>query len=722
MTRSRLIFAACLLLLVLHASPAALANVEDGEASEQAIIAGVLKKWHPISLSFTGPYASETDNTPNPFLDYRLQVAFTGPDGQTYNVPGFFDGDGSGGSAGDVWRVRFSPDDAGTWTYQASFREGHDVAVDLDPTAGTPVSFDGALGTFEVGEHDPEARGFLKWGELEYVGEHYLKFRDGPYWLKSGANSPENWLGYSGFDNTPQAQHSFSAHAEDWRMDNPVFNTSSVDGGKGLIGAMNYLSSQGVNSIYFLPMNIGGDGRDSSPYVGPVDWAGSPSNDNLHFDTSKLRQWQAAFAYAQKERIQLHFVLNEAEEANKRELDDATLGVERKLFYREMVARFGHHLALQWNVSEEYDHLYPFSSWTIKEFAGYIKQVDPYDHPITVHQLADPEITWNPFLGDELFSTTAFQYSGRYAGHGDEVEEWRQRSVAAGRPLVISLDELESATPTNASDQRKKILWPTYFSGGQLEWYVKEEDRTLEDFRRYEELCTYTRYARLFMQRRLPFWEMEPQDELLDGEPPDFGWGQVFAQPGKLYAVYLPTATTTGTLDLNGVTGFFRKQWYNPRTGVFDDDTATIMTGGSIVDLGAPPDSPSEDWVVLLERLDLDQSTTGLTLIDAETDKPIMPLTDGATLDLAALPTRHLNVRADFTGMSVGSVGFALDANRYRVENSPPYALTGDINGNYNPWTPTVGVHTLTVTPYSMSNAGGVPATPIPVSFTVTEG
>jgi hypothetical protein len=32
-----------------------------------------------------------------------------------------------------------------------------------------------------------------------------------------------------------------------------------------LIGVLNYLASQGANSTYLLPMNIGGDGRDTSP-------------------------------------------------------------------------------------------------------------------------------------------------------------------------------------------------------------------------------------------------------------------------------------------------------------------------------------------------------------------------------------------------------------------------------------------------------------------------
>ena len=51
----------------------------------------------------------------------------------------------------------------------------------------------------------------------------------------------------------------------------------------------------------------------------------------------------------------MHFVLNEAEGPNKLELDNATVGVERLLYYRELCARFGHHNALQWNVSEEFN-------------------------------------------------------------------------------------------------------------------------------------------------------------------------------------------------------------------------------------------------------------------------------------------------------------------------------------------------------------------------------
>ncbi|GAG22224.1 unnamed protein product, partial [marine sediment metagenome] len=216
-------------------------------------------KWDTVTIDFQGPSADALDNDPNPFLDYRLDVTFTSSSGRTYRVPGFFDGDGQGARSGNVWRVRFSPDETGQWDFQTSFRKGPKVAVSLDPEAGEPASFDGSHDSFVVAPQGPDAPGFLSWGRLEYVGEHYLKFRDGPYWIKGGADSPEDFLAYHGFVNTPRATHRYNSHVSDWRPGDPDWEDGK---GKGIIGALNYLASQHVNSIYFLPMNIGGDGKN----------------------------------------------------------------------------------------------------------------------------------------------------------------------------------------------------------------------------------------------------------------------------------------------------------------------------------------------------------------------------------------------------------------------------------------------------------------------------
>ncbi len=114
-----------------------------------------------------------------------------------------------------------------------------------------------------------------------------------------------------------------------------------------------------------------------------------------------------------------------------------------------------------------------------------------------------------------------------------------------------------------------------------------------------------------------------------------------------------------------------------------------------------------------------------LSLINADTDKPISgydPLPNGAKLDLATLPTRRLNIRANTDPASVGSVRFALDGNSaYATDSAAPYALGGDSSGNYGAWTPTVGGHSLKATPYSGPGGAGTAGTPFAVGFTVTD-
>ena len=52
----------------------------------------------------------------NHFTDVTLDAIFTSPSGRTLNFFGFYDGNGSGGQTGNVWKQRFMPDELGTWT------------------------------------------------------------------------------------------------------------------------------------------------------------------------------------------------------------------------------------------------------------------------------------------------------------------------------------------------------------------------------------------------------------------------------------------------------------------------------------------------------------------------------------------------------------------------------------------------------------------------------
>ncbi len=112
-----------------------------------------------------------------------------------------------------------------------------------------------------------------------------------------------------------------------------------------------------------------------------------------------------------------------------------------------------------------------------------------------------------------------------------------------------------------------------------------------------------------------------------------------------------------------------------------------------------------------------------LILIDADTDLDIGPLVDGATLDLSALPTRNLSIRAETSPATVGSVLFGYDGNpTYQLENNPPYAFAGNTGSDYGAWTPAVGAHALTATPYTDAGATGTAGTAMIVHFTVADG
>ena len=55
----------------------------------------------------------------NPFVFTEIELAatFMSPSGRKITFFGFYDGDGSGGQTGNTWKLRFMPDEVGTWAY-----------------------------------------------------------------------------------------------------------------------------------------------------------------------------------------------------------------------------------------------------------------------------------------------------------------------------------------------------------------------------------------------------------------------------------------------------------------------------------------------------------------------------------------------------------------------------------------------------------------------------
>jgi len=100
-------------------------------------------------------------------------------------VPGFYAADGNAAvrsaDSGDKWRVHFSADEAGKWSYVIRFLKGTGVALADRPAGASGGFMDRMKGSFEIGPADGPGNGFYSKGRLQYVGERYQRFAGLPH-------------------------------------------------------------------------------------------------------------------------------------------------------------------------------------------------------------------------------------------------------------------------------------------------------------------------------------------------------------------------------------------------------------------------------------------------------------------------------------------------------------------------------------------------------------
>ena len=112
---------------------------------------------------------------------------------------------------------------------------------------------------------------------------------------------------------------------------------------------------------------------------------------------------------------------------------------------------------------------------------------------------------------------------------------------------------------------------------------------------------------------------------------------------------------------------------------------------------------------------------SGFTLINADTDYPIVgfePIQEGAVINYQSLPTRNINIRIDPSPYMVDSLEVDFDGDEnMETENTYPFSVWGESNGDYKAITPDLGSHTLKVTPYHNGKRG----IPLSLNFTLID-
>lgn len=497
-------------------------------------------KWAPIEITFAGPQ-SKGRGDPNPFA-VSLDVVFAGPSGRQYRVPGFYDGDGRGGLDGNVWKIRFSADETGRWNYVSRSNES---------------KLDGCSGRFIVTEPLKDVRGFYRWGRLEYTGTAenppeagYLKFRDGPYWLKAGCDDPENFLGaYENYNTTAKRK-----------------------------AAVDYLAERGINSIYIMTHNIGGDDKDVWPWLGDTArQAMANGGADARFDVAKLAQWRDLFEYMQTKGVVPYLVLED---------DSAWKGYDHARYYREMIARFGDLPALLFNFNEEHNENYKLAE--ALEFMRVLEQIDPYDHPRGIHNVNTPN---DQYIDAAQVDFTSIQTgaAGKLSGldkaleHHKTTLDWIERCRQRGRRiLVVNFDE-------GRPEQDRRAWWSAYLAGGVWEAHVLQPyDRPMSA---WGPVWTQLGGTRAFMES-LPFSEMESHDEVVKS-----GTAFCLAKPHEVYALYLPLGgIITVSLPADGN---FEIGWWNPDNGRDGHFQNEMRVNGGLQRFAPPADG---DWALRIMR------------------------------------------------------------------------------------------------------------------------
>lgn len=523
----------------------------------------------------------------NPFTGADFRGTFATVSGSRHwQVEGFCDA-----QDGSVYRIRFMPPATGDYTYSVEYRQGW---FKKKSTGVFHAKNGRRRGPIRL---DPQNHWHFVW---EGTGEHYFFNGTTAYWLLG-------WQDESVIRSAIERLHRLKinrmrvtvAGRTSWYYGEPVMAGPAWtpflqpwldDGGVRLLHLFGRLGQRsGVSFGSSLFTALGELGQTEDVY--------HPGFDYSRFQVAYWQKFERALRFGRDCDIIFSLVLD----MNDSRVHPAPGSTDEYRFIRYAVARLGAFSNITWDLGDDLDH-YRTDAWT-HTTGTLLKQWDPYQHLATSHPVdnvhQDRTSAWFDFTSFQEWSRDqhSFMLSQRKEqqrlgriipqtneeyGYEDHYPLWAKGpgSESADTLRRTAWDIVMAGGYQTAGEtaRRGTNIWPDTGGG----WMNGRGDDTMTMFEGYAHMVDFF--------TSFPWWKTEPHDELVNGG------NYCLAQPGQLYAIYLPHA---GSVTVRLEPARYSAVWWNASTGVTVPLASVTATGHSWDSPRAPGVG---DWALLLRK------------------------------------------------------------------------------------------------------------------------
>ena len=431
----------------------------------------------------------------NPFTDVELQAEFISPGGHNVKTWGFYDGS-------NTWKLRFMPDQTGTWTYSAWFSDHPSEKVSGTFTC-VPSDIPGMISADQT---NPVWFGF-KGGKHIFI----RSFQVGDRFFAS------NW--------SAEKRAAFL----DWAVQNK-YNTLSI--------ASHYLNRPGKGR---------GAGWDT-----PVLW----DSQKQQPDPAEYRKMEHILDdLAARKLIVFPFggFFGQQSDYPRESKDQLT-------YIKYTLARLGAYWNLLFNVSGPepmLERLHEFTKDEIDAWGATIDSLDIYGHLLTVHNVPRQ----NPFVHESWASYQCVQ--GPKTVNLDSLYEGLLRVRNSEEPLYAqetlwygNIYHQQKVGHEYTDENLRRNAWVIALAGAALNFADNQGNSssgfsgTLELDERHQDKHEVIKKVWDFFAS-IPFYQLSPSPDLVDH-------GYCLADPGKTYLVYLPYG---GNVTVKTMPGPYQGKW-----------------------------------------------------------------------------------------------------------------------------------------------------------------